>query len=173
MIIKASSKDYEVIVNNNFDVIEKLQIDKDTYVVIDKKLYNIYVERLFNKIPKDQLYIFESIEENKTIESALQICEIMTNIPAKRNAKLISFGGGIVQDVTGFVANVLYRGIHWTFYPTTLLAACDSCIGGKTSLNYKKFKNLLGTFYPPDQIQICTPLSKSFSDKLLKNGVHI
>ena len=57
MIIKASSKDYEVIVNNNFDVIEKLQIDKDTYVVIDKKLYNIYVERLFNKIPKDQLYI--------------------------------------------------------------------------------------------------------------------
>ena len=86
MIIKASSKDYEVTVNNNFDVIEKLQIDKDTYVVIDKKLYNIYVERLFNKIPKDQLYIFESIEENKTIESALQICEIMTNIPAKRNA---------------------------------------------------------------------------------------
>ena len=73
MIIKASSKDYEVTVNNNFDVIEKLQIDKDTYVVIDKKLYNIYVERLFNKIPKDQLYIFESIEENKTIESALQI----------------------------------------------------------------------------------------------------
>ena len=57
MIIKASSKDYEVTVNNNFDVIEKLQIDKDTYVVIDKKLYNIYVERLFNKIPKDQLYI--------------------------------------------------------------------------------------------------------------------
>ena len=171
MIIKASSKDYEVTVNNNFDVIEKLQIDKDTYVVIDKKLYNIYVERLFNKIPKDQLYIFESIEENKTIESALQICEIMTNIPAKRNAKLISFGGGIVQDVTGFVANVLYRGIHWTFYPTTLLAACDSCIGGKTSLNYKKFKNLLGTFYPPDQIQICTPFFKSLSEKDFESGL--
>ena len=140
MIIKASSKDYEVTVNNNFDVIEKLQIDKDTYVVIDKKLYNIYVERLFNKIPKDQLYIFESIEENKTIESALQICEIMTNIPAKRNAKLISFGGGIVQDVTGFVANVLYRGIHWTFYP-------------------------------PDQIQICTPFFKSLSEKDFESGL--
>ena len=104
------------------------------------------IERLFNKIPKDQLYIFESIEENKTIESALQICEIMTNIPAKRNAKLISFGGGIVQDVTGFVANVLYRGIHWTFYPTTLLAACDSCIGGK---HIKLIKNLksFGNFF--------------------------
>ena len=63
MIIKASSKDYEVIVNNNFDVIEKLQIDKDTYVVIDKKLYNIYVERLFNKIPKDQLYILNQLRK--------------------------------------------------------------------------------------------------------------
>ena len=95
----------------------------------------------------------------------------MTNIPAKRNAKLIAFGGGIVQDVTGFVANVLYRGIHWTFYPTTLLAACDSCIGGKTSLNYKKFKNLLGTFYPPDQIQICTPFFKSLSEKDFESGL--
>jgi len=52
------------------------------------------------------------------------------------------------------VANVLYRGIDWYFVPTTLLAACDSCIGGKTSLNFKKFKNLLGTFYPPLKIFI-------------------
>lgn len=48
----------------------------------------------------------------------------MTNIPAKRNARLISFGGGIVQDVTGVVANLLYRGIKWEFYPTTLLVKC-------------------------------------------------
>lgn len=54
MIIKASSKDYEVTVNNNFDVIEKLQIDKDTYVVIDKKLYNIYMS-------KDYLIKFQKI----------------------------------------------------------------------------------------------------------------
>ncbi len=171
MIIKASSKDYNVNVYNNFSTIKDLQIDANTYVVIDKNVYDLYHNDLFNNIPENQLYIFEATEENKTIESALKICEIMTNIPAKRNSKLISFGGGIVQDVTGFVANILYRGIHWTFYPTTLLAACDSCIGGKTSLNYKKFKNLLGTFYPPNQIFIYTPFFKTLSERDFESGL--
>lgn len=171
MIIKSSSKKYEVSVNNDFATIKNLSIDSNSYVVIDKNVFDIYYKELFYNIPSDQLYIFDATEENKTIESALQICEKMTNIPAKRNSKLISFGGGIVQDVTGFVANILYRGIHWTFFPTTLLAACDSCIGGKTSLNYKKFKNLLGTFYPPDQIYICTPFFKTLSEKDFESGL--
>lgn len=171
MIIKSSLKNYEVSVNNDFSVIKRLSIDEASYVVIDKNVFDIYGDELFGNIPSNQIYIFNATEENKTIESALEICEIMTNIPAKRNARLISFGGGIVQDVTGFVANILYRGIHWTFFPTTLLAACDSCIGGKTSLNYKSFKNLLGTFYPPDQIFICTPFFKSLSERDFESGL--
>lgn len=171
MIIKSSTKDYQVNIYNNFDKAKSIEVDKNTFVVIDKILYGLYEKELFSGIPEDQLYIIEAIEENKTIETALAICEIMTNIPAKRNAKLISFGGGIVQDVTGFVANILYRGIHWTFYPTTLLAACDSCIGGKTSLNYKSFKNLLGTFYPPDEINICMPFFKTLSERDFQSGL--
>lgn len=171
MIIKSSTKNYGVIIYRDFDIIKNMEIDANTFIVIDKVLYEIYEDKLFNIIPKEQLYILEAIEENKCIETVLEICEIMTNIPAKRNAKLISFGGGIVQDITGFVANILYRGIHWTFYPTTLLAACDSCIGGKTSLNYGKFKNLLGTFYPPDEIRICTPFFKTLSEKDFQSGL--
>lgn len=171
MIIKSSLKNYEVSVKNDFSIIKSLSIDEASYVVIDKNVFDIYGDELFGNIPSNQIYIFNATEENKTIESALEICEIMTNIPAKRNARLISFGGGIVQDVTGFVANILYRGIHWTFFPTTLLAACDSCIGGKTSLNYKSFKNLLGTFYPPDQIFICTPFFKSLSERDFESGL--
>lgn len=171
MIIKSSTKNYEVNVKNDFASVKNMQIDKNTFVVIDKVLYELYKDQLFCDIPKDQLYILEALEENKTIEQALSICEIMTNLSAKRNARLVSFGGGIVQDVTGFVANILYRGIHWTFYPTTLLAACDSCIGGKTSLNYKKFKNLLGTFYPPDAINICTPFFKTLSERDFQSGL--
>lgn len=171
MIIKSSTKNYEVNINNNFSNINNMNIDKNTFFVIDKILYNLYADELFVNIPKEQLYILEALEENKTIDTALQICEIMTNLSAKRNARLISFGGGIVQDVTGFVANILYRGIHWIFYPTTLLAACDSCIGGKTSLNYKKFKNLLGTFYPPDVINICTPFFATLSERDFQSGL--
>lgn len=171
MIIKSSTKDYKVNISNDFDMVKNIQIDQATFVVIDKVLYELYQEKLFSKIPKDQLYIVEALEENKKIETALDICEIMTAIPAKRNAKLISFGGGIIQDITGFVANILYRGIHWTFFPTTLLAACDSCIGGKTSLNYKKFKNLLGTFFPPDEVNICTPFFETLSEKDFQSGL--
>ena len=92
-------------------------------------------------------------------------------MPAKRNTHLVSIGGGIVQDVTGFVATSLYRGIRWTFLPTTLLAACDSCIGGKSSLNYKGFKNLLGSFYPPDQIYIYQPFFRSLSPRDYCSGL--
>lgn len=171
MIIKSSTKNYEVKIGTDFAMSKQLSLDDTCFVVIDSNVYDIYKEELFSGIPENQLYIIEAIEEKKTIDTALEICEIMTNIPAKRNARLISFGGGIVQDVTGFVANILYRGVNWTFYPTTLLAACDSCIGGKTSLNYKKFKNLLGTFFPPDEIRICTPFFKSLTEKDFQSGL--
>lgn len=171
MIIKSHFKDYTVSLNNSFEEIININYDEKTFIVVDKVLYELYGEKLFKGIPKKQLYLIEAIEKNKTIETALDICELMTNIPAKRNCRLISFGGGIVQDITGFVANVLYRGITWIFFPTTLLAACDSCIGGKTSLNYKSYKNLLGTFYPPDEIKICTPFFKTLSEKDFTSGL--
>lgn len=171
MIIKSSTKNYEVKIGTDFELAKQVDLDATCFVVVDKNLYDLYYKELFQNIPKEQLYIIEAVEEKKTVETALEICEIMTNIPAKRNAKLISFGGGIVQDVTGFVANILYRGVHWIFYPTTLLAACDSCIGGKTSLNYKKFKNLLGTFYPPNEVRICTPFFKTLTEKDFQSGL--
>lgn len=171
MKIQSSTKNYVVNISPNFEAVQNMKVDSNTFVVIDMTLYELYNKELFENIPEDRLYILEAVEGNKTIETALETCEIMTHIPAKRNIRLISLGGGIVQDVTGFVANILYRGIHWTFFPTTLLAACDSCIGGKTSLNYKSYKNLLGTFYPPDEINICTPFFKTLSDRDFESGL--
>lgn len=171
MIIQSSTKNYQVNIFNDFTPVNSLNIDDKTFFVIDKVLYNLYKDELFCSIPENQLYILEAVEDNKRIETALEICEIMTRLSSKRNTTLVSFGGGIVQDVTGFVSNILYRGINWIFFPTTLLAACDSCIGGKTSLNYKKFKNLLGTFFPPNEIIICTPFFKTLSEKDFQSGL--
>lgn len=171
MFIQSATKQYEVTIHSSFAPVNELVVDEKTFVVIDKNVYDLYHDQLFRDISEKQLYILDATEENKVLDTALEICEIMTNISAKRNSKLISLGGGIVQDVTGFVANILYRGIHWTFFPTTLLASCDSCIGGKTSLNYKKFKNLLGTFYPPDSIQICTPFFKTLTERDFQSGL--
>lgn len=139
-------------------------------VVVDKNIYELYKD-YFQQIDEEKLYLVEAMEENKTIDTALKICEKMTDIPAKRNAVLISIGGGIIQDITGFAANILYRGIKWIFVPTTLLAQCDSCIGGKTSLNYQRYKNLLGTFYPPDEIYICPQFIHTLTQRDFESGM--
>lgn len=171
MQIKSNTKTYNVNICDDFNTVKDLVIDENTFIVLDKKLYGLYKNQLFNNIPEEKMYLIEATEENKVIETALNLCEVMTKISAKKNLKFISLGGGIIQDVTGFTANVLYRGVHWTFFPTTLLAACDSCIGGKTSLNYKRYKNLLGTFYPPDEINICTPFFQTLSERDFMSGL--
>ncbi|OLN32148.1 AroB-related putative sugar phosphate phospholyase (cyclizing) [Desulfosporosinus metallidurans] len=171
MIIKSNLNDYSVTIESSFEFVTELIGLENAYFVIDKNLYDLYEKRLFSNIAHEKLTIVEALEANKTIETVLQICEAMTIIPAKRNARLVSFGGGIIQDITGFAANILYRGIHWTYIPTTLLAACDSCIGGKTSLNYKHYKNLLGTFFPPEDIRICSDFFKSLTERDFQSGL--
>lgn len=170
MQVKSCLKTYEVHFENNFKFIQNLIKIENAQFVIDDNVYRLY-KSVFETIADDRLIIINAVEQNKVIDTALQICERLTEIPAKRNATLISVGGGIIQDITGFVANITYRGINWIFVPTTLLAACDSCIGGKTSLNYKSYKNLLGTFYPPDEIYICPEFFDTLSKKDFNSGL--
>lgn len=170
MKIQSKYKEYEVIIEKEASFFDSLCAQPNAFYVIDQNVYGLY-RNLFCGIPEKRLYLLEAVEENKVIETALAICGRIAEMPTKRNAALVSVGGGIVQDVTGFVANVTYRGIRWIFVPTTLLAACDSCIGGKTSLNYKKFKNLLGTFYPPDAIHIYEKMFQTLAMKDYKSGL--
>lgn len=169
MIIKAHIKNYELCIETDFSFFSSLILPEGFYVV-DKNVMEYHAE-LLQSLPLDRLCVLEATEENKTIETALALCEKMMNLSFKRNIVLVSIGGGIIQDITGFVANVLYRGIKWIFVPTTLLAACDSCIGGKTSLNYKSYKNLLGTFYPPDKIYVSPIFFHTLSEKDFMSGL--
>lgn len=170
MEIKSNLKTYNVIIEDDLDFLNKLKQIDNAEFVIDRNVYDLY-KNDFQGIPENRLFLLDATEQNKVIETALDICEKITEIPAKRNATLISIGGGIIQDITGFVSNIMYRGINWIFVPTTLLAACDSCIGGKTSLNYKKYKNLLGTFYPPDELHICSKMFLTLTERDFKSGL--
>lgn len=170
MKIHSRIKEYEVILEPDKSFFRKLIETPNAEFVIDKNVYELYKE-VFQDIPQARLFLVEAVEQNKVVDTALEICEKITEISAKRNSTLISVGGGIIQDITGFVANITYRGINWIFVPTTLLAACDSCIGGKTSLNYKKYKNLLGTFFPPDEIHICSQMFQTLTERDFKSGL--
>lgn len=171
MIIKSISKNYFVHFEENGDFLNFLSKEGNSFWVIDRIVYNLYKDSLLCCIKESQLFLVDALEENKVMDTVLKICERMTEIPAKRNVQLISVGGGIIQDITGVVSNILYRGIKWTFIPTTLLAACDSCIGGKTSLNYKNYKNLLGTFYPPNDIYIYSVFFNTLTEKDFESGL--
>ena len=143
---------------------------ENAFFVLDANVFSLY-PALFAAVPADRLYLLDATEEHKVIDTALAVVQRMTALPGKRNAWLVSFGGGITQDVTGFAANVLYRGVRWAFAPTTLLAACDSCIGGKTSLNLPPYKNLLGTFYAPDEIRVCPAFFRTLSEEDYLSGL--
>jgi 3-dehydroquinate synthase len=106
-----------------------------------------------------------ALEKFKTINSASMIIEKMRSLGARRDSKVVAIGGGIIQDLATFAASSYMRGIDWNYYPTTLLGMVDSCVGGKSSLNVGKFKNIAGNFYPPQKIIIdpvfCKTLGKA------------
>jgi 3-dehydroquinate synthase len=94
----------------------------------------------------------EATEAAKGLERIPEVIGELRRLGANRRTLLVAVGGGIVQDVAGFVATIYMRGLEWTYYPTTLLGMADSCIGGKSSINVGSFKNLVGTFHPPKAV---------------------
>ncbi|MEB3199259.1 MAG: 3-dehydroquinate synthase family protein [Synechococcaceae cyanobacterium] len=88
-----------------------------------------------------------------------------------RSSTLLGLGGGVIQDITTFVASVYMRGIPWTYVPSTFLAMADSCLGGKSSINVGPAKNLVGTFHPPRLITVMAPLARSLPLVELRGGL--
>jgi len=161
--LNSNIHNYEVSFEKDFKFFKRLiKIEKKVFV-IDKNVYKLY-KKVFKDIKKDELFLLDAIEQKKTLKSVEKIYKFLATKDAKRNITLISIGGGITQDITGFVTSTIYRGIKWIFIPTTFLAQADSCIGSKTSLNFETYKNILGGFYPPHKIYI----QPDFLDTLTK-----
>ncbi len=169
--IKSYLKEYEVCLSEKFSFIEGLVNLEHKLFVIDQNVYKLYKNLLFEQIPAEDILIIKAIEKNKAMARALEVCQRMSKLEAKRNATIVTIGGGILQDITGFAASILYRGVQWIFVPTTLLAQADSCIGSKTSLNYLEQKNSLGTFYPPSQVYIDLGFLNTLTDTDYRSGL--
>ena len=94
----------------------------------------------------------------------------MKELGVKKDWKIVCFGGGITQDVTTIASNLFLRNVDWYFFPTTLLAMCDSCIGGKCGINLGMYKNQIGVFYPPKKIYIDTRFLETLTESDYING---
>jgi len=152
--IHSSLRDYKVHIGSVSDYLKELLSLEHKIFLVDENVWQYHSNGILNELPKTEMVILPALEERKTLEGAQEIYDYILGKSAKRNMTLITIGGGSFQDVTRFAASTLYRGVNWFFIPTTLLAQADSCIGGKTSLNYKGYKNLIGSFYPPMTVWI-------------------
>jgi 3-dehydroquinate synthase len=100
----------------------------------------------------------ESLKNLRTVEEAIYKLAKMGMV---RGDQLVVIGGGSLQDIGTLVSSLYMRGISWLYFPTTLAAMGDSCIGGKSSINVNEFKNMIGNFYPPKMVYIDSSLCKS------------
>lgn len=171
LTVKSTIKNYNVFFENNASFLKLLSQKDNSVFVADESVYNAHKTGCLSVLPVERLILLPIGEEMKNINSVCALYEKIMQFAPRKNLNLISIGGGITQDVTGFVASTLYRGINWIFIPTTLLAQVDSCIGAKTSLNLNHYKNLIGTFYPPSEIHIYPEFLKTLTRTDFYSGV--
>ena len=111
-------------------------------------------------------------ERYKKLETIEQLAEKLTELKADRNAVIVAFGGGVVGDVTGLLASLYMRGVDVVQIPTTVLAQVDASIGGKTGVNLRRGKNLLGTFHQPRVVLIDPSVLASLPEREFRAGLY-
>jgi 3-dehydroquinate synthase len=155
------------------DNIDKLnsQFSHDNFYIVDQNISKIYKHYLSNILNSNRVLIIEASEKNKSLDKFPIYVDKLIEARVRRGQNLIAIGGGIIQDITCFLATTMMRGLPWFFYPTTLLAQSDSCIGSKSSINSGEVKNILGTFTPPNKVIIDINFLKSLEEKDILSGI--
>ena len=187
--VKTSSKNYQIYVGEglsrkfNFDpVVHK----KEIFLIIDKNIPEKIIEdlrkNLNSSFPKKiiEKKIFAS-EKNKNLTYISKIYDFMLNKKLGRDCLVIGIGGGITCDIAGFISATYLRGVEFILLPTTLLAQVDASIGGKTGVNHKGFKNMIGAFYQPSLVIVDSSTLRSLPKKevlcglveVIKHGIII
>jgi 3-dehydroquinate synthase len=113
----------------------------------------------------------DASEDKKTLSTVEDICYQMAAAGVTKTSKLVAIGGGVVQDVATLVSSIYKRGIDWEYFPTTLAGMMDSCVGGKSSINARGIKNIIGNTYPPKSIVIDTSFISSLGETELIDGL--
>ena len=158
--IKTKTQEYPIIIGANI-VSNILKISKSNLVdfkqcllVIDKNISKKIISNIKKSLIKKKIYshYFNASEINKNQNNVDKILNILLNKNFSREDCLISIGGGITGDISGFAASLFKRGLKFINVPTTLLSQVDSSIGGKTGINTKYGKNLIGSFYQPNLV---------------------
>jgi 3-dehydroquinate synthase len=169
--VKSIIHDYEVLFIDNFEETLSTELKDGDFIIIDNKIKQHYSEQIKVTLENYPHIVIDATEPQKSYQGIIPIIQTLIENGYRKNHRLVAIGGGITQDVTAFIASIIYRGVNWIFFPTTLLSQGDSCIGSKTSINFGEYKNQVGGFYPPNQIFIYPQFIDTLSDAELKSGM--
>lgn len=176
---KSNDRSYDIIIGNGIlpnlkDELEKICTETTKiFVITDSNIANIHLAKLREYIGFDitKEIIIEAGESAKSFTNYTNICEEILVHKPERNSLIIAFGGGVVGDLSGFIAASLLRGMNFIQIPTTVLAMVDSSVGGKTAINSKAGKNLVGAFYQPKMVFMDLDLLNSLPRRELNAGL--
>ena len=174
---KGASK-YDVIIAKNAltkkNLLRHLKFKNKILIITDSgvpKKYLSELKAILKNTKKVFVHCLKEGEKSKSFSSYIEIQEKLADLKFDRSDSMIALGGGVVGDITGFSAATFLRGIDFIQIPTTLLAQVDSSVGGKTAINIKQGKNLIGSFYNPSLVLISSCFLETLSDKEFKSGL--
>ncbi len=156
--VNLADRSYDIVVGSGIiselsEHISKINRYSKIIIITDQNVAKLHLDVLNNQLKNLTIQVKNIVvdagEKAKSFSNLENVLEKVLEIGVDRNSLIIAFGGGVVGDLSGFVASILLRGIDFIQVPTTLLAAVDSSVGGKTAINSKFGKNLIGTFYQP------------------------
>ncbi len=142
------------------------------FIVTTKEVWHLHGAQIKQQFRRAyEVLLFEGGEVNKRLAAVEDLAEQMVRHGADRSSVVIGFGGGIVTDVSGFLAAIFMRGISVLQIPTTLLAQVDAALGGKTGVNLKSGKNLMGSFHQPIAVLIDPDVLSTLPDREYRAGL--
>ena len=164
---------YKVIIEkgsiNNLN--DYLKFEGKVMIISDDGVPFEYINIVKSQFPNSYVHLIKQGETSKSIENFVKIHEDLLANNFSRKDMLIALGGGVVGDLTGFVASTYKRGINYIQIPTTSLAQIDSSIGGKTAIDIANYKNVVGSFYQPSLVVIDANTLKTLPKRHLFNGL--
>lgn len=155
------------------DTLPKLTFNRKVAIVTNSTISALHLDTLLSKIDAPQLNVvtIPDGEEYKTLATVESILDELFTHKLDRKSLLIAFGGGVIGDMTGFTASLYQRGIDFIQIPTTLLSQVDASVGGKTGVNNRFGKNLIGAFYQPEAVYIDTNFLKTLPKREFSAGI--
>lgn len=157
------------------EILAKMEVGKKYAIITDTVVEKLFAKKLQNALKRkkiqSEIICFKKGEQSKTMATAEKIGEEMVKKGIDRQDAVIALGGGVVGDLAGFVASMYMRGIPYVHIPTTLMAMVDSAIGGKTGVDLKNGKNLMGSIYQPKAVFVDIAYLKGLPVKQLQNGL--